>query len=462
MSTPSVIYSVKELTRHIKGLLESDSVLSEIWVQGEISNFVRHTRGHMYFTLKDEESRLRSVMFAGNNQFLKFLPKDGMKVIAKGYISLFERDGQYQFYIQEMQPDGLGNLYLAYEQLKQKLEAEGLFLNTNKKPIPSFPRCIGVITSPTGAAIRDILTTLFRRFPSVHVLLFPVLVQGEHAAVSIAKAIQIMNERMECDVLIIGRGGGSLEELWAFNEEVVARSIHRSHIPIISAVGHETDVTIADFVADLRAATPTAAAELAVPHVLEMKQHLSRLRDRLSHSVLTQVRDGQERLQRVQKSQIFRRPKQKLAHYLQQLDNLEDRLVHGVDKTVSTLRISLHQQERKLVTRNPEENLKYSNDKLRQADMRLKRSAQLLLKQQRQQWLQLTRQLDALSPLKVMDRGYSLVYGEMTEQGTNLPGPLIKSISQVQLGDVVHIRLKDGSLDCQVWGMEDTNHEKGS
>ncbi|EES72230.1 exodeoxyribonuclease VII, large subunit, partial [Paenibacillus sp. oral taxon 786 str. D14] len=265
------ILTVKELNRYIRMKLESDQVLTDVWIRGEISNFTHHSSGHMYFTLKDADSRIKSIMFASYNQRLPFRPKEGTRVIARGNVSVYERDGQYQFYVTHMQPDGVGSLYLAFEQLKQKLEAEGLFAPGRKRPLPRFPKTIGVVTSPTGAAVRDILTTLGRRYPQAAVILYPVLVQGKGAAPSIVKAIRTLNAMGEADVLIVGRGGGSLEELWAFNEEQVARAIYESAIPVISAVGHETDFTIADFVADLRAATPTAAAELAVPHTAELR-----------------------------------------------------------------------------------------------------------------------------------------------------------------------------------------------
>ncbi|WP_069188398.1 exodeoxyribonuclease VII large subunit, partial [Paenibacillus sp. GM2] len=258
------ILSIKELNRYIRMKLESDSLLQDVWIRGEISNFTHHSSGHMYFTLKDKDSRIKTIMFASHNQRLPFIPKEGARVIARGNVSVYERDGQYQFYATHMQPDGIGSLYLAFEQLKGKLEAEGLFAPERKRPIPRYPHVIGVITSPTGAAVRDIITTLARRYPQAAVVLYPVLVQGKAAAPSIVKAIRRLNQMGEADVLIVGRGGGSLEELWAFNEEQVARAIYQSEIPVISAVGHETDFTIADFVSDLRAATPTAAAELAV------------------------------------------------------------------------------------------------------------------------------------------------------------------------------------------------------
>ena len=237
-------WSIRELTRRIKNTIEADAALQNIWVRAEISNFKHHTSGHMYFTLKDETSRIRAVMFASRSMRLRFIPEEGMRVLARGSVSVYERDGQYQFYVEEMQPDGIGNLYLAFEELKRKLESEGLFAAERKRKLPFFPRAIGVLTSPTGAAVRDILTTLRRRQPSVKVIVFPVVVQGREAVPSIVRAIQIMNERNEVDVMIVGRGGGSLEELWAFNEEAVARAIAASRIPIISAVGHETDLPL--------------------------------------------------------------------------------------------------------------------------------------------------------------------------------------------------------------------------
>ncbi|WP_233500685.1 exodeoxyribonuclease VII large subunit, partial [Paenibacillus antibioticophila] len=241
------VLSIKELNRYIRMKMESDRLLSEVWIRGEISNFTHHSSGHMYFTLKDEGSRIKCIMFASHNQRLPFVPKEGARVIARGNVTVYERDGQYQFYAVHMQPDGIGSLYLAYEQLKSKLEGEGLFAQERKRELPKYPRVIGVITSPTGAAVRDILTTLQRRYPLAAVVLYPVLVQGKGAAPSIVRAIRTMNEQGEADVLIVGRGGGSLEELWAFNEEQVARAIYQSAIPVISAVGHETDFTIADF-----------------------------------------------------------------------------------------------------------------------------------------------------------------------------------------------------------------------
>lgn len=299
--------TVTALTKYLRRKIETDKHLRNVWLQAEISNFSHHSRGHMYFTLKDENARLSAVMFSFQNKFLKFKPENGMKVLVKGEINVYEPQGQYQIYVQSMEPDGIGSLYLAYEELKKKLAKEGLFDEQRKKPIPSFPSHIGIITSPTGAAIRDILTTIERRFPFVKRTLLPVNVQGRQAAPSIVKAIERANAS-DFDVLIVGRGGGSIEELWAFNEEQVARSMSASNIPIISAVGHETDFTISDFVADLRAPTPTAAAELAVPSMIELHKHLTQLTSRLNYHLTQDVKRKKEQLAALENTYAFKYP----------------------------------------------------------------------------------------------------------------------------------------------------------
>lgn len=442
------ILSVKDLNRYIKLLLEGDSRLQDVWVRGEISNFTHHSSGHMYFTLKDADGRLKSIMFASHNQKLGFIPKEGTKVIARGNISVYERDGAYQFYVTAMQPDGIGSLYLAFEQLKKKLEAEGLFAPERKKPIPRFPRAIGVITSPTGAAIRDVIITLQRRFPSIPILLYPVLVQGTQAAPSIVKAIEAMNRLGEADVLIVGRGGGSLEELWAFNEEAVARAICASAIPIISAVGHETDFTIADFVADLRAPTPTAAAELAVPHHLELKQQLSQQAQRLHYGLLQQLRRKQERLERAKRSPFLTNPRrQLLMQPAERLDRLAEQLGYRMRQRLTGLAQRRLRLERRLSSFNPTEQAVMARQRLDASKRQMLTAMQTLLRSKKQEWLSGVRHLDALSPLKVMQRGYSLSYDEQEKQ-------LIRSITQVKIGDRLSIRLKDGKIQCQVSGME--------
>ncbi|MBQ4160836.1 MAG: exodeoxyribonuclease VII large subunit, partial [Clostridia bacterium] len=267
--------TVSELNARMKYIIDSVPAFANIWIKGEISNFKLHFSGHIYMTLKDDGGVLRAVMFKGSAQKLAFVPENGMKVLARGRISVYERDGGYQLYVEEMQPDGLGALHLAFEQLKKRLEEEGLFDQKHKKPIPKFPNTVGVVTAATGAAVRDIINVISRRYPKAKVLLYPALVQGEGAAEDVSRGIAYFNENKCADVLIVGRGGGSIEDLWAFNEEITARAIFASEIPIVSAVGHEVDFTIADFVADLRAPTPSAAAELVVPSALEVKERVS-------------------------------------------------------------------------------------------------------------------------------------------------------------------------------------------
>jgi exodeoxyribonuclease VII large subunit len=448
------ILTIKDLNRYIKAILENEDLVQDVWVRGEISNFTHHSSGHMYFTMKDAESRIKSIMFAKQNQRLAFMPREGTMVLARGSISVYERDGQYQFYVTEMQPDGVGGLYLAYEQLKRKLEAEGLFAAERKKPIPQFPKAIGVITSPTGAAVRDIIITLQRRFPTVPILLYPVLVQGTQSAPSIVKAIQMMNERSEVDVLIIGRGGGSLEELWAFNEESVARSIYASMIPIISAVGHETDFTIADFVADLRAATPTAAAELAVPHHLELRQQLVQYTQRLQRGLFQGLQDKRERLERAKRTPFLQNPHKQLIQPTERLDRLTEQLHFRIKSCFARAEQMKMKLEQRISGFNPREQAIYAKRRAGNAHRQLLQAMQSLLKTQKFRWDAQLRQLDALSPLKVMQRGYSLVYDEKKQK-------LIKSIAQVQLGDVVNITLRDGRIECHVWTMEEKADGQG-
>ncbi len=441
------ILTVQELNRYIKLKLEAEPVLQDVWVRGEISNFTSHSSGHLYFTLKDEGGRIKSVMFARQREKLPFLPKEGMKVLARGSISVFERDGQYQLYVQAMQPDGLGSLYLAFEQLKQKLEQEGLFRQERKRPLPAFPRTVGVITSPTGAAVRDIITTLQRRYPMVSILLFPVLVQGTQAPASIVKAIEAMNRHGEADVLIVGRGGGSLEELWAFNEEAVARAIAASRIPIISAVGHETDVTIADFVADLRAATPTAASELAVPNQLELRARVASASQRLAQGLLGQLQRKRDRLRRSAQHPALREPRRLLLQPAQRLDRAAEQLGFRMESLLRRANDRWMRTGKRLEAANPAHRMLGARLRLDNANTSLLRAVRQQVKDKRSRFGFLVRQLDALSPLKVMDRGYSLVYDERGQK-------LIKSVEDAQLGDIVNIRLADGRLNCHVWAIE--------
>ncbi|GIP58082.1 exodeoxyribonuclease VII large subunit [Paenibacillus sp. FSL W8-0186] len=448
------IYTIKELNRYIRMKMESDTLLSEVWIRGEISNFTHHSSGHMYFTLKDKDSRIKSIMFASHNQRLPFIPREGTRVIARGNVSVYERDGQYQFYATQMQPDGIGSLYLAFEQLKQKLEAEGLFAPQRKRPLPAFPRVIGVVTSPTGAAVRDILTTLERRYPQAKIVLHPVLVQGKGAAPSIVKAIRTMNALGEADVLIVGRGGGSLEELWAFNEEAVARSIYESAIPVISAVGHETDFTIADFVADLRAATPTAAAELAVPHAAELREQLRQRERVLQQGLQHQLRQAQERLRRLAASPALRQPRRSLLQHAERLDMLQARLVRRMRAQAELTGAAHARLHQRLLRYHPQDTLALTKRRHEEASRLLRSAMNGILKEKSQTLAYGIRQLDALSPLKVMARGYSLVYDEKGRR-------LVKSLKDVEPGDLVRVKLTDGELDCQVWGMRGEGDDLG-
>ncbi|OXM16738.1 exodeoxyribonuclease VII large subunit [Paenibacillus herberti] len=446
------IYSIKELTKYIRMKLEGDRLLGDVWIRGEISNFTHHSSGHMYYTLKDKDSRLKCIMFATHNQRLPFIPREGTKVIARGNISVYERDGNYQFYCTSMQPDGLGSLYLAYEQLKARLEEEGLFHESRKRPLPRYPAVIGVITSPTGAAIRDIITTLQRRYPAAAILIYPAVVQGKSAAPSIVRGIEAMNRHGKADVLIVGRGGGSLEELWAFNEEAVARAIASSLIPIISAVGHETDFTIADFAADQRAATPTAAAEIAAPHMAELRESLARLDQRLEAAVLNKVRIRKERLLRARRSPYFVHPRRYMLDQAQRLDRLRQRLEERAGRHPERAAHKLERLQRRLDTQSPHSRAGESRRELGRLMERLEKSIRSNVKDARQRTLSSVRQLDALSPLKVMSRGYSLVYEESNDK-------LVRSVKDLELGDVVHVRLPDGSAQCHVWSIKEDEQE---
>lgn len=391
------VLSVSQLNSYIKRMLDNDLILSGVWLKGEISNFKHHTSGHMYMTLKDEQSAVRAVMFKGATFGLKFKPEDGMKVLVFGRVSVFESAGQYQVYIEAMQPDGLGSLYVAYEQMKARLEEEGLFSSERKKGIPEFPEKIAVVTSPTGAAIQDILNILSRRYPYADVVVVPVLVQGEGAAEQIADAIHYVNSKRLADVLIVGRGGGSIEDLWAFNEEVCARAIYNSEIPVISAVGHETDFTIADFVADMRAPTPSAAAELAVPSMLELKSVIENLKSRMIGSLKSLTERRREII------------KQKTARI--SLDSV----------------LNNYNQKRMLL------------------DSKFKRAEQLaerLVLTKKAAFVEAVGKLDALSPLSVLSRGFTVT------KATD--GKTIKSISDIKNGDEISTVLNDGIIKSVV------------
>lgn len=388
--------SVTELNKYIKDKVDKDEFLNNVLVKGEISNYKHHYTGHLYFTLKDENSLIKCIMFKGYAANLKFEPKDGMKVTIFGTVSVFERDGVYQIYVKAMQEDGIGNLYKAYEEMKAKLEKEGLFDASHKKKIPLMPKCIGVLTSNTGAVIRDIINVSTRRNPNVYIKLLPVPVQGPGAAEKIVDAIKLMNEKKLADVIIVARGGGSLEDLWPFNEEIVARAIYSSELPVISAVGHETDFTIADFVADLRAPTPSAAAELAVPNIADIKLKLEGYNNRYKLALKKKVEFMKLRYEKCMNSRVFKEPLQKINEkYI-----LIDMKVKSIQNSIT----NIYNKKKTNMVKN-------------------------------------ISKLDALSPLKTLTRGYSII-----QKG----GKVIKSVNQLQKDDELEIRLTDGSTRAKV------------
>jgi len=445
--------TVQALTKYLKRKFDLDPHLQDVYVKGEISNFKRHSSGHMYFTLKDEKARIAAVMFSQSARSLKFLPENGMNVLVRGEVTVYEPSGQYQIYVKEMEPDGIGALYVAFEQLKEKLEKEGLFRKDLKKPIPSYPKTVGVITSPTGAAIRDIITTIQRRYPIARIVVYPALVQGTQAASSVAAMIKKANERKEADVLIVGRGGGSIEELWAFNEEIVARAIFASEIPIISAVGHETDTTIADFVADLRAPTPTGAAELAVPHIAELMERIQNRKIRMTKSIREKIQQGKIKLNHLERSYAFRYPKKLYHQKVENLDRLLERSNQLMKRRMNLESEKLQSFVRRLELQSPDIILKNAREKFTDQEKRLKRAVTLLYRDKQRELTRILKTLDALSPLKIMDRGYSLVYSEK--------GTLIKSVSAVEEGEKVTISLYDGELSAQVMERKENRDHGG-
>lgn len=440
--------SVTALTKYIKRKFDVDPHLQNILVKGEISNFKQHSSGHMYFTLKDERARILAVMFSSSNRTLKFMPENGMKVLITGDITVYEQGGQYQIYVKTMQPDGKGELYLAYEQLKEKLEKKGFFSQQYKQTLQKYPHTVGIVTSPTGAAVRDMITTIKRRYPIANILIFPALVQGENAPVSIVKAIEKANTMREIDTLIIGRGGGSIEELWAFNEEIVAEAIFSSKIPIISAVGHETDFTIADFVADLRAPTPTGAAELAVPHIDELLDKVLTGQTRLMRVMKEKLTFQQARLERIERSYAFRFPQRLYEQKVEQVDKMTEQLVKGAEKLFLIKKDEFARLIRRIERKHPHEVVKQSFVKHEKLHKDLNRSLAAIVQAKQKDFGQLISTLEALSPLKVMERGYNLVYHE--------DGTLAKSVQAFEKEDELKVQMADGSLLCKVIDVERT------
>ena len=396
MKYAEMAISVTDLNKYIKNKIADDEYLSNILIKGEISNFKHHYTGHLYFTLKDENSLVKCIMFKSYAQKLNFEPKDGMKVYILGSVSVFERDGVYQIYAKVMEEDGLGDLYTKYQKLKEELEKKGLFDQSHKQKIPMMPKVIGVLTSQTGSVIRDIINVSTRRNPNVYIRLLPVPVQGEGAAEKIAEGIEYMNKNQLADVIILARGGGSLEDLWPFNEEIVAHSIYESKIPIISAVGHETDFSISDFVADLRAPTPSAAAELAVPDIYEVKQKINTYQNRLKMALTKKLEIMKLRYDKCMSSSVFREPTRRIQENYIKIDSYVKQLENLINK------------------------IKEKN---------------------KNKYIELVSKLDTLSPLKTLTRGYSIIEKD---------GKIVKSTTDLQAEDKISIRLKDGEKQAKI------------
>ena len=410
--------SVGALTRYIKYKIDNDVNLNEVYIKGEISNFKKHSRGHFYFTIKDEESRISAIMFASSTKNVLFEPIDGTKVLVKGRISVFEQTGNYQIYVSEMMEDGVGNLYALYEKLKADLKKEGLFDLEHKKAIPKIPSRVGVVTAPTGAAIRDIISTINRRYPLCEVILFPSLVQGNGAKEDIVKKIEIA-DTYNLDVLIVGRGGGSIEDLWAFNEEIVARAIYNCKTPVISAVGHEVDFTIADFVADKRAATPTGAAELAVPSKDELIKIINQLELRSSKNINNLINYNKTILDRIKTSYILKNPMSIYEIKEQKLSNTIEKVNTLMSTYISNKRTKLENIKTSYVLTNP--NKIYEN------------------KQNR--YNHLIEKLEVLNPLNTLKRGYSI---------TKSNNKVIKDIKDVKVNDNIEIEIKNGNIKANI------------
>jgi exodeoxyribonuclease VII large subunit len=441
------VYSVTELTGRIRDLFTRN--FTDILVEGEISNCHEAQSGHIYFVLKDERSQLRAVCFKTQVRAMKFRPENGLHVTVRGSISVYEARGDYQIYVESIEPVGLGALQLAFDQLKKRLEAEGLFSPDRKKPLPMLPRCIGLITSPTGAAVRDVVRILRRRFHNVHLTLFPVRVQGEGAALEIVRALQFFNRQQSVDVLILARGGGSLEDLWAFNEEAVARAIAQSVIPVISGVGHETDFTIADFVADVRASTPSAAAELVVNTRREFDKHVADLRQTLVDHLRYRILVLSRRVHELGARRGFRRPLDMLRQQRQRADELTSRLAHALraNLVLSTKRFNV--AHKRIVAFDFRMKIAAVRLRLEKLQLELAARSDRALRQKRERLDRLGLQLNERSPLRVLERGYAIA--------TDSDGQILRSSTQVALGDPVTLRLHQGRLSTSVTSKEDTN-----
>ncbi len=435
------IYTVSRLNREVRGVLEGEFPL--LWLEGEISNLARPSSGHLYFSLKDERAQVRCAMFRGRNQQLGFSPANGLQVLIRARVGLYEPRGEFQLVAESMQEAGDGALRRAFEALKQRLQAEGLFEAERKRALPALPACIGVVTSPSGAAVRDIINVLGRRFPGIPVLIYPVAVQGAAAAAEIARAIRLASQRKDCDVLIVGRGGGSLEDLWAFNEEVVARAIHACAIPVVSAVGHEVDFTIADFVADLRAPTPSAAAELVTPDGEAWLTRFKNYQVRLSGLMQKRLADDRRGLDWLDRRLGQQHPGARLRQQAQRLDELEQRARLALGHHQAHARGRWAELHARLQQHSPAQRLAQLHTRNTTLNQRLHNGLQHRLEHHRQQLAGLSRALHAVSPLATLERGYAII-------SRRKDGGILQNAAEVKAGERIQARLARGQLSCTV------------
>lgn len=432
--------TVSALTNYIKRKFDADPYLHRVYLVGEISNFRLRTNSHQYFSLKDENAKISAIMFKSAFAKVKFQPEEGMRVIVSGRISLYPGNGSYQIYVDSMQPDGVGALYQAYEQLKIKLSQEGLF-EAPKLPIPKYPRKIAIVTSPSGAVIRDIITTVSRRYPIVQLVLFPALVQGNEAANSIAAQIKMINTLDDFDTIIIGRGGGSIEDLWPFNEEVVARAIFASKLPVISSVGHETDTTIADLVADMRAATPTAAAELATPVLTDILEELQKLQLQTIVAFRNILKMRSQQVQHLQQSYIFQEPQRLYEGYVQNVDILTEKLISLEKQQITTAEGSFKTLNSRLLANTPASRIKMAKQNVEHLRQRTNNNITNRFSKYANDLNLLIGSLDTLSPLKIMSRGYTYVTRDTK---------VVKSIEDLSIDDKIQLNFSDGSANALI------------
>lgn len=439
--------TVTQINDYIRMMFDSNNFLKKVYLKGEISNFKNHSSGHLYLTLKDENSRISAIMFRSQASKLNFVPEDGMNVLVTGHISVYPSGGNYQIYIDHMEQDGLGNLYIEFEKLKKKLLEKGYFDPKHKKEIPSFPKKIGIVTAPTGAAIKDIISTIKRRFPLCETILFPALVQGQGAASDIAAKIKIANT-YPIDTLIVGRGGGSIEDLWAFNEEIVAEAIYNSKVPVISAVGHEIDVTISDYVADLRAPTPTGAAELAVPTISEVKKLFKEKKIRLNNSITRIIKDAISNLALLKDNYILKNPKSLYEIKYQKLDNLEELLKGQIKHYLDIKKGLLGPIIASPILKNPLKGYQEKNTILKQDKIIATKNIENILKANEHRYTLIIETLKLLNPLNILDKGYSVAYKEEK---------IIKSVKDLNIGDELKIRFKTGTAITKIKEIDERN-----